>query len=323
MTLNPQLVVLKEIVINNKYLYYFMSSNFFKYQVSSNIIGGSTPAINQQRIGSFRILIPSSSEQKDIVSFLDNKTKQIDEIVSKKQKLINLLQEERAAIINEAVTRGVNLKVKCRKSKLNWLNIPEHWKEFRAKKVFFESMDQAKGDEELLSVSHYTGVTPRSEKNVNMFLAESYEGYKLCKKDDLVINIMWAWMGALGVSEYDGIVSSGYGVYRLKNSNTYIPKYLDYLLRTPGYICEYTRRSKGVHSSRWRMYSDEFFQIPIICPSLEEQEDIVNYIQRETHKINLTVIKYEKEIVLLEEYKSALVSEAVTGKIDVREEVIS
>jgi type I restriction enzyme S subunit len=225
------------------------------------------------------------------------------------------------AIINEAVTKGVNDKAQYKKSKFDWLNIPEHWKEIRAKNAFFESDDKAKGVEELLSVSHYTGVTPRSEKNVNMFLAETYEGYKLCKKNDLVINTMWAWMGALGISEYDGIVSSGYGVYRFKNKGTFIPSYLNYLLRTPGYVGEYIKRSKGIHSSRWRLYADEFFQITIICPPIEEQREIVAYIQRETWNIDQTVARFKKEIALLEEYKSSLISEVVTGKIDVREEV--
>lgn len=82
-----------------------------------------------------------------------------------------------------------------------WIDkIPSHWNETRAKYLFREVDDRSKtGDEELLSVSHITGVTPRSQKNINMFLAESYIGSKLCREGDLVINTMWAWMAALGV----------------------------------------------------------------------------------------------------------------------------
>jgi type I restriction enzyme S subunit len=103
-----------------------------------------------------------------------------------------------------------------KESKLPWMGkIPKQWTEERAKYFFREVDERSKtGDEELLSVSHMTGVTPRSQKNITMFKAESYARYKLCKPRDLVINTMWAWMGALGVSKYSGIVSSGYGVYR-------------------------------------------------------------------------------------------------------------
>jgi type I restriction enzyme, S subunit len=306
---------------NQNYYFYFLKS--FEKDLKGLTIGMGIPHVNINILKNCATLLPSASEQSSIADFLDLMTMKIDELVLKKQKLIDFLKEEHTAIINEAVTQGIKQKVQYRKSKLDCLSIPEHWKEIRAKNVFFESQDKAKGDEELLSVSHYTGVTPRSEKNVYMFLAESYEGYKLCKKDDLVINTMWAWMGALGISEYDGIVSSGYGVYRFKNKNTFIPMYLNYLLRTPGYVGEYIKRSKGIHSSRWRLYPDEFFQITIICPPIEEQMDIVVYIQRETHKIDQSVARLGKEIDLLKEYRTALISEVVTGKLDVRQEVVS
>ena len=93
-------------------------------------------------------------------------------------------------------------------SLFNWLGkIPAHWEEERAKWYFDKIDERSKtGEEELLSVSHITGVTPRSEKNVTMFQAESYEGHKLCQPGELVINSMWAWMAALGVSKNAGIV---------------------------------------------------------------------------------------------------------------------
>jgi type I restriction enzyme, S subunit len=137
-------------------------------------------------------------------------------------------------------------------SLFDWLGkIPSHWEEKRAK-WYFDKVDERSetGDEELLSVSHITGVTPRSEKNVTMFQAESYVGHKLCKVGDLVINTMWAWMAALGVSQYDGIVSTAYGVYRPKSKDIFDSRYLDYLLRTKGYAGEYLCRSKGIWTSR-------------------------------------------------------------------------
>jgi len=203
---------------------------------------------------------------------------------------------------------------KYKPSNFRYINsIPIHWFEKRAKFIFREIDERSlHGNEELLSVSHYTGVTPRSEKNVNMFLAESYKGSKLCKKHDLVINIMWAWMGALGVSFYDGIVSNGYGVYRFINKGLYNPKYIDYLLRTKKYVGEYIRRSKGIHSSRWRLYTDNFFNIYIISPPLKEQTAIVSFLDHKIGQIDTFINKKQTQIDLFKEYRTAIINEAVT-----------
>lgn len=96
--------------------------------------------------------------------------------------------------------------------------------------------------------SYITGITLRSGKNANMILAESMEGYKRCSPGDLIINTMWAWMGALGISNYSGIISLSYHVYRLINKKLYNPKHLDFLYRTPDHIIEINRYSNGVRS---------------------------------------------------------------------------
>lgn len=191
--------------------------------------------------------------------------------------------------------------------------IPEYWSVKKAKYFFKEIDDRSQtGDEELLSVSHITGVTPRSEKNVTMFMAESYEGSKLCRPGDLVINIMWAWMGALGVSKHTGIVSPSYGVYRQKNTQNFDSAYLDYLVRTPEYIAEYRCRSKGIRSSRLRMYSEDFFQISMICPPLDEQKTIVKYVNQKLAEIDQFISYKRRLIELLNEQKTVLINQAVT-----------
>jgi len=203
-------------------------------------------------------------------------------------------------------------------SGLPWLGeIPKHW-EIKRSKHFFREIDERSdsGDEELLSVSHITGVTPRSEKNITMFMAESYEGYKTCIPNDLVINIMWAWMGALGVSKYRGIISSAYGVYRAKDKNSFNFEYLDYLVRIPEYIAEYTRRSKGIRSSRLRMYSDDFFQLPIICPPPKEQKTIAHFLDYKIEQIEQYIRNKQRLIELLNEQKTAIINRAVTKGIN-------
>lgn len=139
---------------------------------------------------------------------------------------------------------------------LPWIgSMPAHWGQLRAKYLFREVDERSTtGREVLLSVSHLTGVTPRSQKTVTMFLAKSNVGHKTCRPGDVVINTMWAWMGALGVARHTGIVSPAYGVYRPLPRCAVLPRYADDLLRTPAYAAEYQRRSTGVNSSRMRLY---------------------------------------------------------------------
>ena len=198
-------------------------------------------------------------------------------------------------------------------SGFDWLgDLPSHWSILRAKYVFREIDDRSvAGDEELLSVSHLTGVTPRSEKNVTMFMAEDYNGAKLCKDGDLVINTMWAWMGALGVSSTTGIVSPAYGVYRQLEQRLR-PRYMDWLFRTPMYVAEYTRRSTGVNSSRLRLYPDRFLDMPVVIPPLEEQDRIVAFLDKKTTEIDVAVAKKVELLDLLEEQKKIVIDRAVT-----------
>ena len=203
-------------------------------------------------------------------------------------------------------------------SLFDWLGkIPAHWEEERAK-WYFDKIDERSetGDEELLSVSHITGVTPRSEKNVTMFQAESYVGHKLCKVGDLVINTMWAWMAALGVSQYDGIVSTAYGVYRPKSTNLFDSRYLDYLLRTKGYAGEYLCRSKGIWTSRLLLNPEAFLNIPIVHPPLEDQKAIVAFLEEQTAVINQFLANKRQLITLLEEQKQVVINTAVTQGLE-------
>ncbi len=173
------------------------------------------------------------------------------------------------------------------------------------------------GNEELLSVSHMTGITPRSEKNVNMFMAEDYTGSKTCQSDDLVFNIMWVWMGALGVSDRKGIVSSSYGVFRQKEKDTFNSIYLEWLLKTTRYIGYYNKVSTGLHSSRLRFYSHMFLGMAVGFPDRKEQDHIVTHIETQSAKIDKAIALYEDQIEKLKEYKATLINSAVTGKIKV------
>ena len=205
-----------------------------------------------------------------------------------------------------------------RAARMRWLpRVPEHWNEQRAKTFFREVDERSKtGQEELLSVSHLTGVTPRSQKNVTMFKAASYVGSKLCQPGDIVINTLWAWMAALGASRNLGIVSPAYGVYRPHRADSFNPAYLDYLLRTRAYVAEYIGRSTGIRSSRLRLYPNQFLDIALLQPPRPEQDQIVAYLRAQDAHI-ARLIKAKRDLIgLLTEQKLRIIDHAVTRGLD-------
>ena len=205
-----------------------------------------------------------------------------------------------------------------KRTESDWLpDVPSHWGYKRTKWIFKEIDERSEsGQEELMSVSNYTGVTRRSEKNITMFMAEDYSGYKLCSKNDLVVNILWAWMGAMGMAPERGIVSTAYGVYRFRNPKDMHPAYFEYLVRIPQLVVEYARRSKGVTPSRARLYSDSLFKIEFPIPPVIEQRTITSFLDYKCRQIDTFIKKKKRLIALLEEQKTAIINKAVTKGLD-------
>ncbi len=290
-----------------------------QFHVEAN--GVTRYGLSHGAIKGVSIPVPSAPEQAAIVRFLDWANGRLERTIRAKRKVIALLTEQKQTIIHRAVTRGLDPSVPLKPSGIPWLgDIPMHWEVKRAKYLYFEVDSRSiDGSEELLSVSHLTGVTPRSQKNITMFKAASYAGHKLCRPGDLVVNTMWAWMGALGVSTHAGIISPGYAVYRPHRSESIVGTYIDGLLRCRPYVSNIICRSTGLRASRLRLYPEEFFRLPIIQPPPAEQKQIVQAIQRQTADLNIAITRLEREIELLREYRTRLVSDVVTGKLDVRE----
>jgi len=273
----------------------------------------------RDKFASLGIALPSHEEQRRIVSFLDRETAQIDALIKKNERFMELLQEKRTALITHAVTKGLDPTVSMKNSGVEWLGaIPAHWAIESNKRLFVNSdLRSDYGDEELLTVSHLSGVTRHSEKNVTMTDPESYEDYKICRAGELAINTMWAWMGALGIARENGIVSPSYNVYAL-TTNSIHPRYYDYLCRTPLYVAELTRYSKGVWKSRLRLYPDGFFEISTPLPPMKEQKLIVEQLDKSAHEIDSLLVTIRRALGYLREYRTALISATVTGKIDVQ-----
>lgn len=301
--------------INSGYLGYALKH--LVPTLNSVATGSTYDAVSGDQIGNLFIPLPENDLQREIENFLDYETSRIDQLIEKKERFISLIQEKKLSLANQALDGSIVKNDKL--GQKGWFGVlPSSWKSLRAKFLFREAQERSEGgDEELLTVSHITGITKRSEKSVNMFMAETMEGYKLVSKSDVVVNTMWAWMGAMGVSQYDGLVSPAYGVYRpLKK--IFEDEYLDLIIRSKAFIVEATRRSKGIHSSRLRLYPDAFLDILFPVPDIETQKQILSAYKKATTKEDELVVLNTKSIELLKVLKSSLITEAVTGQLDVK-----
>jgi type I restriction enzyme S subunit len=205
-----------------------------------------------------------------------------------------------------------------KESGLPWLGqVPAHWEIKRAKSIF-QRIDQRSrlGKEELLTVSSARGVVPRKATTVTMFKAESYVGYKLCWPGDLVINSLWAWAGGLGVSKYHGIVSSVYGVYRIRPDAGMSPAFVHDVARSSSFNWELQVRSKGVWTSRLLLADVPFLDAPIHIPPPAEQAAIVRFLDWANGRLEQAIRAKRKVIALLIEQKQAIIHRAVTRGLD-------
>ncbi len=281
--------------------------------------GSTFMELSADDLRSVSMPFPSEEKQRLIANYLDRETARIDGLIAEKQRMLALLEEKRAALISRVVTRGLDPNALLKPSGQEWLGeIPAHWRVERAKNLFTVRDERSEdGSEELLTVSHITGVTSRSEKDVYMFEADDKAGYKRCMSDDLAINTLWAWMGAMGISPLAGIVSPDYHVYT--SNGELLTNYVDLLCRSRPFVAEVSRWSKGVWSSRLRLYPENFFEIRLPVPPHGEQLEIVHTVETDQRKATALRDNLQLSISLAKERRAALITAAVTGKIPVKD----
>ena len=299
---------------------YLMRSDRYIDVVNSSTAGAKMPRASSGFIADLPVAIPSLAEQTTIAAYLDTKTSQIDRQINLLAQKATQFRKLKESLINETVTRGLEKSMLLKNSGVNWIGeVPNHWEIMRIKELFVESkLKSVAGDEDLLSVSEYSGVTLKQDSvGEDEFLtnAESLVGYKLCKKGDLVINIMLAWKRGLGVSPLSGIVSPSYAVYSPQKDID--PTFFHYRLRNEDAIAEFKRNSTGIIESRLRLYSDSFFALSIAVPPLAEQIVIAKYLDGKTAQIDRIVTAINTQINKLKDLRKALINDVVTGKIKV------
>ena len=223
--------------------------------------------------------------------------------------------------VKKADVRIVNLKPypEMKDSGVAWLgDVPAHWEVRRLKYLLHErDVRSADGSEQLLRVSQYTGVSERKSEygtDIPDTRASSLVGYRCVSSNDLVVNIMLAWNGSMGVSDFSGIASPAYCVYKFNNNA--VPRYFHNLLRSPIYKVRIKAVSTGVVESRLRLYTDDLYRLEGLLPPLPEQAAIVRYLDYVENRIQRYVQSKRKLLGLLAEQKQAIIHRAVTRGLD-------
>ncbi|RLA53902.1 MAG: restriction endonuclease subunit S [Gammaproteobacteria bacterium] len=310
---------------SSRFLFYWM--NMLKGSEYIDILCNKATIAHYtvEKVENSPLFIPGDDEADKIANFLDHETAKIDTLIEKQQQLIKLLKEKRQAVISHAVTKGLNPNAPLRDSGVEWLGeVPEHWGVRRINLLFSESSTRAKTEEELdfpvLSVSIHHGISDKElnqeELDRKVQRSEDRSLYKVVHKNFLAYNMMRAWQGGFGSSKLSGLVSPAYVVCQPKTTlNSY---YFELALRTSNAVTELKRFSRGITDFRLRLYWGEFKNIEVPVPPKDEIEVILKSISGTNLIYNNLGRVAEQQIKLLKERRTALISAAVTGKIDVR-----
>lgn len=301
--------------VNAEFLNYLLQSK--TYRNYFNLAGRGFTRINikQEYIANLLAVLPPKDEQEKIASYLDEKIAKIDTAVSGKEKLIELLKEQKQIIINDAVTKGLNKNAKFKNSGAEWLGeIPSHWEILYGFRVFNENKRKNIGmlDNRVLSLSYGQIIRKSDEKLVGL-VPESFETYQIVKTGDIIVRCTDLQNDKvslrIGLSKYDGIITSAYLNLNVINGN---PKYLYYFLYTFDVTKAIYQLGSGLRQSL--SYKD-FKKLNVLLPPKSEQEKIVKYIENKISKIDKLVNLEQEYIKSLKEYKASLIDSVVTGKV--------
>lgn len=298
-----------------KYIYYSFKADTLQDQVLILSTSNTQHNLSMDDIPELWLTFPNIEEQKEIITFLDHETMKIDEMVSKKQKMMELLKEKRQALITHAVTKGLDPKAKMKPSGIDWLgDIPEGWNMKRLNYLMKNIVDKALDNKEsefivaLENIESWSGIfiLPEDQKMPEGDLKRFVKG-------DVLFGKLRPYLAKALLAEQDGLCVGEALVFR--TTKHLLNKFLIYRILSRDFIDYIDGSTQGAKMPRAEW---EFIKIlKIVLPSIEEQQKIVDYIDRETGKIDEVMKKVETQIEKLQEYRQALISNVVTGKVKV------
>lgn len=315
---NQACCVLSSPSCNLHYAFYVIKSA--QSYLIRKAVGGGQPNISQETIKQLWLPLPPLSTQDIIVRNLDATCSKIDDLLSSVHASIEEYKKLKQAVITQAVTKGVRGEQEMKDSGVEWIGeIPVEWSVQRIKTIFsirnernFLPLEQVN----LISLYTDKGVIQHCDiEKTTGNKASNADGYKKVCPNDMIVNIILCWMGAIGRSDYAGVTSPAYDVY--VPSPEIECRFYHYYFRTLGFSGDCYKNGRGIMAMRWRTYSDQFRSIKVVVPPLEEQKEIVDYLDAKCAEIDKLIAKKEQLVKELESYKKSLIYEVVTGKREV------
>jgi type I restriction enzyme S subunit len=311
---------------NSKFQFYFIQTPLFQSQFNSSL-SGLIGGVSISLIRNFNSLLPPLQEQEQIVNYLDEKTTIIDKIISTKQRKVELLKEQRTTLVNQVITKGLNPKVKMKDSGVEWIGkIPESW--VISKLGFYStkigSGSTPRGGSEIYEDSgvsfirsqnvHFDGLRLDNVSFINLETHKSMNGSKVVK-NDVLLNITGGSIGRCCVVEDKIEMNVNQHVSIIRTTNSLLNYYLNYTLSSNIGQSQVIFNLTGGNREGLTIEGIRNFRITI--PPIQEQQEIVEYLDKHTKEIDDLVSMEQNKIELLKEYRQSLISEVITGKIKV------
>lgn len=305
-----------------KYFDYLFRSKVYDWElrVRSRGIWTSRLQLTDDRFLDMPVVIPPIEEAEKIVNFISALDSQIRLHIRKKQRVIKLLNEQKEEIINRAITKGINGSARFKSSGVDWIgDVPSHWDVLKGFQLIYEKQEKNIGlkENQVLSLSYGKIVIKPMEK-LHGLVPASFETYQIVDSGDIIIRPTDLQNDKVslrvGLVRDRGIITSAY--LCLKTRENIIPEYVYYLLHSYDIKKVFYGLGSGL---RQNLGFIDFKRLPMLLPPKNEQAEIVKYISEKTAGLKDALDCFNKEIQLLKEYRTKIISDLVTGKIDVRD----
>lgn len=306
---------------NAKFLYYYYLA-IDNNKLLKPLYTGLRKVVNSDGFLRTKLPIPPRYGQDQIVKYLDSKIAKINKFIKTKKKLIETLKEQQQVIINKAVTKGLDSTVNMKPSEIEGIgDVPEHWTILMNRRIYKENCRTFSSNQEtVLSLSQKEGIIPYEKMKERSLHTSSYENWKLVYENDLVLNRFKAHLGVFFSSKLRGIVTFHYGVFEpIRKVES---KYFEHLYHTNAFRAIYAGRSNGMTVGLQNLSNQNFYKVYTLLPPYDEQVQIVKFIEAEIEKSNLVISGIERELKLVLEFKTRIISDVVMGRADVRNVVI-
>ena len=323
--------------VKSRFIFYFTKSRCFEHWITLNTVQSTIGNVNGQKYSNLEIPVPSFSEQTQIANFLDGKTGQIDELIRIKERRIELLHEQRTALINQVVTKGLDPNVEMKPSGVEWIGeIPRHWEVIPIKHTLQIAKDSIRTGPFGSSLKSHefqdTGIRVYNQQSVynedfsksNIFISEEkfneLRSFIVQPKDVLITSR--GTIGKMTIVPKNGEIGVLHPcLIRIRlNENKLIPKYLWWYVNHSSFFIESVKIASNSTTIEV-IYTETLSSVKIPIPMVKEQLAILEFLNVKIPIIDTTISNERKRIELLKEYRQSLISEAVPGKIDVRNEV--